>query len=83
MFKVILIILAIVVISSFFRRYLLLFVMRYISRKLFKQFQNQPGFQNRTEHKPQGSVTIDTKVNNKSNRKDNNNGDYVDYEEIK
>ena len=50
---------------------------------MFNQFQNQPGFKNNNVNKPEGSVTIDTNVGGKSNKKDNRDGEYIDYEEIK
>ena len=79
------ILVAIIILSSFIRRYLLFFLMNVVSKKFFNQFQNhnQTDFKNTNEHKPEGSVTIDTNVAGKSNRKDDRDGEYVDYEEIK
>lgn len=83
MSDIILVILAIILLFSFFWRYIFFFLMRAFSQRLFNQFQQQPGFKKNFDSKPEGSVTIDTNVAGKKNKKDNENGDYIDYEEIK
>ena len=45
--------------------------------------QNQPGFQQSSNIKPAGTVTIDSDAVKTSKRSDNNDGEYVDYEEVK
>jgi hypothetical protein len=82
----ILVVLAIILLFSFFRRYILLFVLNAISKKLFKNFSHQQqSFNQQQPQRPQGSVTInpESKSKSKNNRNDNDEGEYVDYEEVK
>ena len=81
MSEFILIFIAIVILFSVFRRYILFFIMRAVSKRLFDQVQKQQG-RNMQQDKPEGSVTIDTTTGRKR-RNDNNEGEYVNYEEVK
>ena len=83
MFDFILVILSIIILFSFFRRYLFAFIITAISKKLFNQIQKQQGFTKSNNIKPKGTVTIDDDTPGKSKRNDNSNGEYVDYEEVK
>ena len=82
MAEFILIFIAIVILFSVFRRYILFFIMRAVSKRLFDQVQKQHG-RNMQQEKPEGSVTIDTTTNSRNRKNDNNEGEYVNYEEVK
>jgi hypothetical protein len=73
----------IILIFSVFRRYIFFFLLRAISQRLYKQMKKQQGVSKQDE-KPEGTITIDSTNVKKSQKKENNdNGDFVDYEEIK
>ncbi len=56
---------------------------RYIFRSYFKKMQgNFENQQNQYNNKKEGDVTINTK-SGKNKKIDKNEGDYIDYEEIK
>lgn len=56
---------------------------RYILKSFLKKMQgNVENQQNQYSKKKEGDVTINTKQN-KSKKIDKNEGDYIDYEEIK
>ena len=56
---------------------------RYIFRSYFKKMQrNFEGQRNQYNNKKEGDVTINTK-SCKGKKIDKNDGDYIDYEEIK
>jgi hypothetical protein len=63
-------------------RYLLpLFLGKYVNRKM-NDFQGQSGRQEKTKsRKREGEVTVD--YSPQEEKKQNNRGDYVEYEEIK
>ena len=83
MSDIILVLLAIIILFSFVRRYLFFFIVNAISKKLFNQMQNQPGFRQNNTIKPEGTVTIDADPPSKSKGNDDRNEQYVDYEEVK
>jgi hypothetical protein len=81
MSEFILVVLVIILLFSAFRRYIFLFLFRSLSDRLTEQMKKQQG--NATGNaKPEGTVTIDTSKVKKKQRNDDD-GDYVPYEEIK
>ena len=77
----ILVVLVIILLFSAFRRYIFLYLFRSMSDRLTEQMKKQQG--NSTgPSKPEGTVTIDTSKMKKKQRNDDD-GDYVPYEEIK
>lgn len=76
----ILVVLAIIILFSVFRRYIFFFLMRALSQKLYSKM-NQQG--NPVNRKPEGSVTIDTSNAKSKKRNDDSDGEFVPYEEIK
>jgi hypothetical protein len=73
-----LVFIACLILFSVFRRYIFFFVMRAISKKVFGSMNMQ---QQQTDRKPDGTVTVDT--SNAKPRVNNDDGEYVSYEEIK
>lgn len=87
-----LIVLAIILISGVFRRYIFFFLMRALSKKIFRDFNKMQGGgrgpfqQNHYQRRPEGTVIIEDK--NTPKKPQNNpvteaGGEYVDFEEIK
>ena len=80
---IILVILFIIILFSYFRRAIFFFIINAISKRAINHMQSQQGPSPNQSRKPEGSVTIDPNVSGKSKRNNDDNGDYVDYEEIK
>jgi len=76
------ILLIIFIVFGVFRRYIFFFIMSAISKKLFKEMnkmqQRQTGFNNQQQSK----MNVDPDAPKKKSFRDNQ-GEYVDYEEVK
>lgn len=78
----ILVLLVIILLFSFFRRFIFFFILKAVSERLFNQVKKQHSAYSEPE-KPEGTVTIDT-TNSKSKKKLNDDdGEFVPYEEVK
>lgn len=80
----VLVLVAIFIVFGVFRRYLFFLVMNAVSKKLFKEMQKQQ--QTRThahQQKQDGKVAVDTSGKKQHQRTNNDDGEYVDYVEIK
>jgi hypothetical protein len=78
-----LVLIVVILIFSAFRRYIFFFLLRAISQRLYKQVKKQQGSAAQ-DAKPEGTITIDSTNVKKPQKKENdNNGEFVDFEEIK
>ena len=80
---IILVILGIIILFSYFRRAIFFFIINAISKRAFNHMQDRQGTAANRSSKPEASITIDPTVSGKSKRNNDDSGDYVDYEEIK
>ena len=83
MSKFLLIFFAVILLFSVFRRYIFMYLMNVVSRRLFEQARkHQGGFNNQQMHsKEDGGVKVDSKP--KPGKRLRDDGEYVDYEEVK
>lgn len=79
----ILVLVAIFIVFGFFRRYLFFLVMNAVSKKLFKEMQKQQGHPYAHNRNQEGKVHVDTSGKKQNKRINDDDGEYVDYVEIK
>jgi hypothetical protein len=81
MSKFLLIFFVVILLFSVFRRYIFMYLMNAVTRRLFEQAQKQQrGFQNQ-QMRDEGSVKVDSKP--KPGKRLRDDGEYVDYEDVK
>jgi hypothetical protein len=79
----ILVLIAIFIVFGVFRRYLFFLVMNAVSKKLYNEMQKQQGQRSDYQRQQEGKVHVDTSNKKQSKRINNDDGEYVDYVEIK
>jgi hypothetical protein len=80
----ILVLIAIFIVFGVFRRYLFFLVMNAVSKKLFKEMQKQqPRHTNTHQRNQEAKVNVDMPNKKQSKRINDDDGEYVDYVEIK
>lgn len=81
----ILVILAIFIVFGVFRRYLFFLVMNAVSKKLFNEFSRMQngGQQNKAQGFQEGKVHVNEPSKKKQSKINDDEGEYVDYEEVK
>ena len=80
----ILVLIAIFIVFGVFRRYFFFLIMSAISKKLFKEMQKkQQGYPYPHQGNQEGKVHVDASKKKQNKRNSNDDGEYVDYVEIK
>ncbi len=80
----ILVLIAIFIVFGVFRRYFFFLIMSAVSKKLFKEMQKQQkGHSYAHQRNQEGKVHVDTSGKKQSKRINDDDGEYVDYIEIK
>lgn len=79
----ILVIIAIFIVFGVFRRYFFFLVMNAISKKLYKEMKKQQGHSDAYQRKAEGKAHVDASNKKSNNRINDDDGEYVDYVEIK
>jgi ABC-type lipoprotein release transport system permease subunit len=80
----ILVLVAIFIVFGVFRRYLFFLVMNAVSKKLYKEMQKQQqGHSYAHQRNQEGKVNVDTSNKKQNKRINDDDGEYVDYVEIK
>ena len=79
----ILVLIAIFIVFGVFRRYFFFLIMRAVSKKLFKEMQKQQGHSYAHQRNQEGKVHVDTSTKKSNKRINDDDGEYVDYVEIK
>lgn len=80
----ILVLIAIFIVFGVFRRYFFFLIMSAVSKKLFKEMQKQQQGQSYTHQRNQeGKVHVDVSKKKQNKRNSDDDGEYVDYVEIK
>ena len=80
----ILVLIAIFIVFGVFRRYLFFLVMNAVSKKIFNEMQKQQqGHSNTHQPNQEGKVHVDASNKKQSKRINDDDGEYIDYVEIK
>ena len=79
----ILVLIAIFIVFGVFRRYLFFLVMNAVSKKMYDEMQKRQGHSYTHTRNQEGKVQVDTSKRKQQSRINNDDGEYVDYEEIK
>jgi hypothetical protein len=80
----ILVLIAIFIVFGVFRRYFFFLIMSAVSKKLFKEMQKQQqGHSYAHQRNQEGKVHVDVSKKKQNKKNSDDDGEYVDYEEIK
>jgi hypothetical protein len=79
------VLLIIIILFGVFRRYIAFFLLSAISKKLYNKFQEMQNQQQTQQRPPVGQVHVDLDNSSKksSSRRSDDEGEYVDFEEVK
>ena len=80
----ILVLIAIFIVFGVFRRYFFFLIMSAVSKKLFKEMQKQQkGHSYEYQRNQEGKVHVDVSKKKQNKKNSDDDGEYVDYVEIK